>query len=269
MSPWFYDGYRCVLGFPHIRFSTNSVPGAQDYARWLSMDFDPASVVLNGLSPEAFDDPCPEQLSVLRRELGMPADFGDETPILVGVFRLSDEKQPLLFVDVAAEITRRVPGLQVVIAGTGPMQQQVEKAIRKNGVEQNVKLLGQRDDVLSLLRVADVMLLASRFEGTPNVILEALAAGCPPVATRVGGVTELIDSGVTGYLHDPGDREGLIESVTRLLREPALRSQMGKAGRRDASERFSRGRLVEETVALYRRVMSQRDERAAITSADN
>ncbi len=114
-----------------------------------------------------------------------------------------------------------------------------------------LKVLGRRNDVPTLLAASDALLHAARFEGTPNVLLEAQQLGCPLVATTAGGTPDAVDAGRTGFLHDPGDFDGLRASLSRVLSDAQLRRAMSAAGSRWIEERFGLDRVVDETLACY------------------
>jgi glycosyltransferase involved in cell wall biosynthesis len=111
--------------------------------------------------------------------------------------------------------------------------------------------MGPREDVPALLSQATCLLLTSDYESCPYTVIEAMAAGVPVVATRVGGVPELVEDGVSGLLVEPGRPESIAVAIGELLADPDRARQLGSAGRRLARERFSVERMVSETVALY------------------
>jgi glycosyltransferase involved in cell wall biosynthesis len=123
--------------------------------------------------------------------------------------------------------------------------------IRQLDLEAYVRLLGLRTDVAQLVPGADLLLLTSISEGIPLSVIEGMAAGLPIVATRVGGVPEVVEDGVTGLLAPAGDAEALAERVVALAGDPELRGRLGDAGRRRALERFSEARMQEEYRRLY------------------
>src|SRR4029079_13265023 len=116
--------------------------------------------------------------------------------------------------------------------------------------------LGYQDNVAALYDAIDVLLLPSANEGTPVSVIEALAAERPAVATRVGGVPDVIRDGVDGYLVDPGDIDELAERLARLARNPLERAKMGAAGRARVLERYAVARRVEDTDELYRSLLA-------------
>ena len=147
-----------------------------------------------------------------------------------------------------------------VHAGDGPLKSELQKYILSTGLDgipgnrgedTAMHLLGRRDDVFEILRSSDVFLLTSAHEGMPNALMEAMLAGLPVVATRVGGVPDLIQDGVHGYLHDVGDIAGMARSLERLLTDPVLRKLMGNAGRELILSEFTVNNLADRVIRAY------------------
>ena len=122
------------------------------------------------------------------------------------------------------------------------------KLIRKNGLKDRIFLLGRREDIAVIFRLADLFLLTSLQEGTPNVLLEAQYACLPAVATRVGGVPDSMQDGVTGYMCAPDDTEGLTARCLHLLTHEKERKKMGDAGRQFILKNFSVDSMVQKTI---------------------
>ena len=122
----------------------------------------------------------------------------------------------------------------------------------------NVRFLGDVDHetVASLLRSTSVLILPSFVEGLPTVCLEALASGVPVVASNIGGTSEVVIEGSTGYLRPPDDLASMSDCVVKLLRDDHLRTRMGEAGRKLVEEAYSWQRIAELTERLYERVAS-------------
>ena len=131
-------------------------------------------------------------------------------------------------------------------------------AISARGTAGRVIQVGFRDDVPRVLARLSVLCLSSHTEGMPNAVLEAMAAGRPVVATRVGGVPELIRDGENGHLVEPGDAAGMARAVDRLLGDPARAAAMGEAGRRRAARDHDAGRLADLLGELYERALGDK-----------
>jgi glycosyltransferase involved in cell wall biosynthesis len=168
--------------------------------------------------------------------------------LLVGlVGRLSREKRP----DVFIRACEAVPSGRFVIVGDGPLKEESVRLADALGVAGKVSFLGHLDDVGPVYRDLDVLVLTSDFEGTPLVVLEAMAHGLPVVATTVGDVPVLIRDGREGFLVPPGDTAGLAEAITRLLHDVSLRSAMGARARFRFEEHFTIAAMADAYAAIY------------------
>src|SRR6185369_14160799 len=143
------------------------------------------------------------------------------------------------------------PGVLFLWAGDGPLRGKVEAAILEKGLEDQFKLLGWREDTPRLLAASDALLLTSLHEGLPRVVLQAMAAGRPVVATAVNGTPEAVRDGVTGFLHAPHETDSLAESLAKLLSNKALSRKMGEAGKKRLSGSFLIGTMLAEIEQLY------------------
>jgi sugar transferase (PEP-CTERM/EpsH1 system associated) len=139
-----------------------------------------------------------------------------------------------------------------LIAGEGPLRQDLEQLIAAEGVQGRVRLLGHRPDIERVLAALDVFVLPSLSEGLSNTILEAMASGVPVVATRVGGADELVVDGETGVLVTPGSLDALTGAIDGLVRDAGRREAMAAAGRRRALGTFGLSRMLQDYAALYR-----------------
>ncbi|MBF0530007.1 MAG: glycosyltransferase, partial [Deltaproteobacteria bacterium] len=138
-------------------------------------------------------------------------------PTVLSIGRLVEEKDPFTLITAFREVSRIIPSAKLIMVGNGPLKKQVETLIKSQGIESCVSLLPARSDIRPYLAKAWVFTLPSRSEASPNVILEAMAAGLPVVAGRVGGIPELVRSGVTGHLFAPGDSTTLARTLVDLL----------------------------------------------------
>ncbi len=244
-GPWMHSWYQALAGSPRVRFVANSHNGARDYARWIGMDASRIKVVNNGIDPAQFTDTDAECVANLRAELNAVG-----RPLLVGAFRLAEEKRPLHFIEIARRLLDRVPNARIVITGDGPMREVMEEATQD--IRESFTLLGRRSDVSTIYAAADATLLCSRVEGFPNVLIEAQYLGCPVVSSDAGGARETFLDRETGFLHDGEDVDGMASSLARLFLDSALRQSFSAAARAFARQRFDLQRMVVETDALYR-----------------
>jgi glycosyltransferase involved in cell wall biosynthesis len=146
------------------------------------------------------------------------------------------------------------------LVGDGPDRSRLERRAHELGIAKRCLFLGYQDDVGAFYSAMDALVLPSANEGTPVSVIEALAAGRPAVATRVGGVPDVVEDEVDGFLVDAGDTAGMAERLAALARDPELRSAMGERGRERALERYAVDRLVDDVDRLYRRLLSDAAE---------
>jgi glycosyltransferase involved in cell wall biosynthesis len=149
------------------------------------------------------------------------------------VGRLDSEKNPLLLVDVIAQLHRRDPRWQLTIAGDGPLRSAVEDAVASRGLDDVVQLVGEVPNgsaLWQLYRDSHALLHVSLTEGLPQVLLEAMAAGLPIVATDVGSVGTALGNGERGRLVRPGDAGAAAAALEELARDPMLRARIVRAG---------------------------------------
>ncbi len=188
-----------------------------------------------------------------RAGLGVPRDT-----YLVGfVGRFSPDKNPLLFVEAAAAAARRCPSAHFLMLGDGPLRPAAEARAQALGLEGRIVFPGFRPNAAALLPVLDTLVLSSDSEGAPLIVLEAMAASRPVVATAVGDVPAQIVDGETGFVVAPGDAAGLAEAIAQLA-DVALRAQLGVAGRERVLERFSVATMLAQIAAVYREVLERR-----------
>jgi N-acetyl-alpha-D-glucosaminyl L-malate synthase BshA len=140
---------------------------------------------------------------------------------------------------------------RLVMVGDGPEKPKAEHLARQLGVARHVLFLGNQEVMEELLPLADVFLLPSSTESFGLVALEAMSAGVPVVASRVGGLPELVEHGVSGYLEPVDDVEAFVRAVLRVLEDPKAARRMGRAGRRRAIDEFHVDRVVERYRKVY------------------
>lgn len=172
-------------------------------------------------------------------------------PLVGFVGRLAPVKGAEYFVRMAALLDFRMPGARFVVAGSGPEEGRLRASADAFKLGERILFLGRVPSAASVLNACDVIVLPSLSEGSPLVAAEAMALGKPVVATRVGGLPDVVLDGETGLLVPPADPEALAAAVSRLLRDPALASQLGEAGARRADEHFTVERMVREYLAVF------------------
>lgn len=176
-------------------------------------------------------------------------------PIVGNIGALVAQKGQHHLVDAAAIVVRAVPDARFVICGEGELRHALEEQIKRKHLERHVFLAGFRANVLELLKGFDLFALSSLQEGLCTSLIDAMAASKAAVATRVGGVPEVVADRETGYLVPPRDHEALADRIIALLKDEPRRTDMGKAALRRAQELFTIDRMVDGTLATYRRLL--------------
>ena len=161
-----------------------------------------------------------------------PDSHGSECLIL-GIGRLAPQKRFDRFVRILAGLRQHCQGpFRALIAGDGPLRSELERLARNAGLlPGTLEFCGNVADVQAVYRKAQILLLTSDHEGTPNVVMEAMASGLPVVATAVGDVPELVKHGVSGFVVEPADEQGAVRHLAELVSNPSLRESMGDRGR--------------------------------------
>jgi glycosyltransferase involved in cell wall biosynthesis len=215
--------------------------------------------------PLGFDlEPFATQLRAsgdFRRSIGVSA----EAKLIGAVGRLVPIKNIPLLLEAMAIARRQDPDLHVVIVGDGELRQELEGKARALGLEGSVTFAGWRRDLPHVYADLDVAVISSDNEGTPASLIEAMATSCPVVATRVGGVPDLIADGITGRLIPPGDRAALANALLAVFREPERTRQMAERARLQVLERHQVDRLVADIDQLYRELLATPDQRRSGT----
>jgi len=186
----------------------------------------------------------------LHREFWLPRD----APIVGNVAALVPHKGQRHLVDAAALVVQKVPDARFVIAGDGELRDALDRQIKDRGLEKHVVLAGFRPDVLSVHKAFDVFVMSSITEGLGTSLLDAMACGKPIVATSAGGIPEVVADGQTGILVPPRNHEALARAIIALLGDEHAQQVMGAEGLLRVREKFSAERMVQETLAVYRRV---------------
>ncbi|MDP6112012.1 MAG: glycosyltransferase [Planctomycetota bacterium] len=170
--------------------------------------------------------------------------------------RLASQKRMDLFIKALSILSKRKQRVRGVIAGDGPLRDDLQKLATEEGIADRVDFIGATEDVPGLLARSDTFILASDWEGMPNVVLEAMASGLPVVGTAIDGTKEIVEEGGTGFLVPSDDAEALATAMNELTASVELRSRMGQAGRHRAESEYSMERMVERYESLYTELVS-------------
>jgi glycosyltransferase involved in cell wall biosynthesis len=190
----------------------------------------------------------------VRDELGI----SPEAPLAGTVGSLTPKKSHETLLRAARVARQRLPDLRVAVVGQGPLAGALRRRAAELAVEDAVTLVGYREDAARVASAFDLFVLSSRHEGLPVALLEAMAAGRPVVATRVGGVPEVVRDGSEGILVPPGDPEALAAAMVTVLADADLRARLGEAARRRAAD-FDIRRTVRRHEEVYARLLEPAD----------
>lgn len=179
------------------------------------------------------------------------------SPVVGNVGALTAQKNQHDLIEAAALVVRDVPDARFVILGEGELRDSLEHQIKRRHLERHVMLGGFRTDVIELIKGFDVFALSSTHEGMCTSLVDAMAASKPAVATAVGGVPEVMADGETGYLVPSHDVTALAARLVTLLKDDGLRARMGQAALARARGHFTVERMVEQTAAVYARVVGR------------
>lgn len=205
------------------------------------------SIIYNGtdFSPSK----NPDVISAVRDEFNIKPD----EKVVGCVARLRPQKAYELFLKVAARILGQISNVKFLIVGDGEEYNRLVNLCNYLGITSYVYFTGARADVERVISIFDVFLLTSLYEGMPICLLESMASGIPIVATAVGGVPELIQDGVSGFVVHSRDPDQIAERVIRLLSNDDLRIKMGRTGQRVYQTKFTAKKMVAQYTELYQR----------------
>lgn len=210
-------------------------------------------VIHNGIDTEYFQKGTfIKQSRRLRESLGIPY----EAVVILHVAAFRQEKGHTILIDSFKRIRRVYPQAYLVFAGDGPLLPSIERIAEHIGLKRYIRFVGNLSDLRPLLASSDLTVLASTAVETFSMaMLESLAMECPMVATDVGGTSEAVVPGLTGFLSPPGDAETLALEICKLISNPQKRIEMGRAGRRLVLERFTLSGMIAKTTQLLNKVI--------------
>jgi glycosyltransferase involved in cell wall biosynthesis len=222
---------------------------AEFWVRRMRIPPERATVIPNGVDL-AWAEAAPLDLT----RLGLPSG----ARVLVCVGRIDAQKNTAWLIELAPRLLAELPGRHLLLVGQGPLLAQLRTRADELGLAGRVHFVGWRPDVPAILAASEMLLLPSRWEGMPNVVLEAMAVGLPVVATAAEGVRELLgpDAGCQVIPH--GDAAALVQAAARLASDGLLRGELGAQNRRRAAEHFSLEAMVRRYEALYDELCPER-----------
>lgn len=188
----------------------------------------------------------------------MPVSRAANEPVrIAAIGRLVRQKRFDRLLSVLAQLRAQSPHpFRVVIAGDGPLRERLEKQSAELNLQNTVRFIGAVADSREIYREAEIVVLTSDWEGTPNVVLEAMASGLPVVATKVGDLPNFVDEGETGYLARTEDEQKLVAALLKLLHNPNLREALGRRAREQIVARHSPQQLPQRLQNLYEAVLA-------------
>ena len=225
-------------------------PFADDLAR-RGVRRDKITILHNAVKP--FVAPLQEEIQELRRELGA----AQQEAVILSVGRLSYEKGHADLVRAAAALKAAsgAPRFRVVVVGDGPERESLAGLAARLGIREQITFAGFQRDTRPYYALATMVAVPSHSEGSPNVVLEAMAAGLPIVANRVGGVPEILEHGVTGIMVPARNPDALAEAMLRILSDPELRLRLGAAARAQAESDYTPEAYRRALVEFYQQTL--------------
>jgi glycosyltransferase involved in cell wall biosynthesis len=211
-------------------------------------------LIHNGIDIKPFYWRSEREKETIKRKYNVPLD----KPIITCVANLRPAKGHEYLIRALHELKTNGLDFLTLLVGDGQLRGELEELVRELELMEIVWFLGSKDreEIPRILAITDIFVLPSLWEGLPTALIEAMAAGCPVVATAVAGTPEIVNEGRTGFLVSPRDPKALAERMKLLLQDQALCKNMGQAGAKRAKEDFSIERMVREYEALYRQLIS-------------
>jgi glycosyltransferase involved in cell wall biosynthesis len=223
-----------------------SKAGKDAWARRTRLCHERVPVIFNSTEIPSLDG-VRETSAEVRAEIGVPPEAA-----VVGVSAVLDpRKGHACLLSAFPEVLKAVPSAWLVLAGGGPARESLEAQAARLGISGRVAFLGHRRDVKRVIQAYDVIALTSiAIESLPFSLAEGMSYGKPAVGTALGGIPELIEDGVSGYIVPPGDPRATAQALIRLLADPAAAARMGRAARERVRARFNSERMVAQTLAM-------------------
>ena len=272
--PWvaFHHGYTTTdlkmraynkLDRWSLRAASRVITVSQEFARDLAksgVNRERITVVHNAVEKELFEQADKERADSIRAQLGI----GNNGSIIVAAGRFSREKGFVDLVAAFAELHRMHPEVdcKLVLAGDGPERGNIATAARSLGVDDRVVFAGYIEDIRALFSIGDVLAIPSHSEGSPNVLLEAMAFGIPVVAANVGGIPEIVEDEASAILVKPGDRSAMAHGLAKVLTDGALSARIAAAAREKATTHHTIEARTRSLIQIYKEVISLRPVRA-------
>lgn len=227
--------------------------GMREECRQANLDLNHVSWMPNPVNTDEFR-PLPEaEKQALRRKL----DISEDSIVTLFVGRLDHQKKLPWTLGSFAKVVRERPQALLVLVGDGPLREEIHALVRSLGLENNVRFTGrlQMTGVLEWMQASDITILVSEVEGLPCSLIEAMAAGLPPVVSRIPAHTQLVDHEIHGLLTELGNEEDTARAVIRLMDEPEFRARCGQAARERMIRQFSTAEVVRYYETLFEEIL--------------
>lgn len=240
---------------PITRYALQQSDGVTAVSKFLkkatieTFDFDDVEVIPNFICPSHYkklDD------SPLRNEL---APNGEK--LLVHVSNFRPVKRAIDCVEIFAKVKEQFPNVRLVMVGDGPERAAVKHRAKVLGIEEDTIFVGKKANIADYLGVSDIFLLPSELESFGLAALEAHACELPVIATRIGGIPEVVNEGESGFLSDIGDVDKMAADTLKLLRDNEMRTAFGTRGRELSIQRYSTEAIIPQYIAFYEKVLSK------------
>lgn len=242
--------HRVLLPFTSA-YLTNSLAVKRFLVERWSVPAEKIRVIYNGVDLSVF--------SAAGAKDTAPVKDGARDKVVTAIARLSEEKDFPTLLAAAKIVLGRKDDVLFYLVGEGPRRGEIEGMIKGMALTDKVLLPGVSHDVPGTLSRTDIFVLSSHRESLPNTVLEAMAAAKPVIATDVGGCSELVSDGESGYLVPPGSPEPMAEAMLKLLDDEGLAERMGATGRRTVEKKFRIEKMVSETERLYLALLGSKD----------
>jgi len=209
---------------------------------------DDIEVVYNGIDENIFKSIGSEEKANKRQDLG----FKKEDTLLGVVGRLDEMKNQTILLDMLAQLKQTAPNAKLIIVGRGKTELFLKSKVEKMGLTKNVSFMGEIRNVHNVLSMLDIFLLPSLSEGLPLSIIEAMASGLPVIASKVGGIPELITNDLNGYLVEAGNKNAFMEATEKLVKNTNTQKTMGRENRSKFLKTFSLSKMAHRYVEIYK-----------------
>jgi len=246
------EAYKSLDRISRFLLVHNSKAGLKSYSEWLGIDELRFEVLYNGIDIYKKTMYDPEEIKEVLQEMNVPQN----AKIVGSVFRMVDEKRPVLWLNSAISVIKERRDIHFIIVGGGEMFDIIKQKINDSGFGKNIHLAGQSNFVSSWLSEFDLFLLTSRIEGLPNVLIEAQVMGVPVISTNAGGAREVFIDGKTGVLCKNDEPNDIKEDIISSLDNQEWLLEARKNSKRNIRESFSQEVMVRNLLKIYKKAQT-------------